>query len=120
MLTDRRRIEFDADALVAAIAASPRAAESLGLPRPAPYGACFYPEEREVEFLYGTLRAPRAIRLKAEVVGAFLVSYCVRARLPMPRNADKAVRIEANSVVLTLRTQIPRVMTVAVEGHQIS
>ena len=111
MLTDTRRIEFDADALVAAIASSPRAADSLGLPRPAPYGACFHPEQREVEFLYGTVRASRAVRLKAEVIGAFLVSYCLRERMPMPRNADRGVCIEANSVVLTLRTQLPRVMT---------
>ena len=120
MLTDRRRIEFDADALVAAITSSPRAAESLGLPRAAPYGARFYPEECEVEFLYGTMQTPRAFRLKAAVVGAFLVSYCVRARLPLPRDADKRVRIEANAVILTLRTLIPRVMTVAEERHPVA
>jgi hypothetical protein len=116
MLTDKRRIEFDADALVAAIASSPRAAESLGLPRSAPYGASFRPVEHEVEFLYGTEQAPRAFRLKAEAVGAFLVSYCIRARMPVPRNADKAVRIEANAAILTLRILIPRVMSVAAEG----
>jgi hypothetical protein len=83
MLTDRRRIEFDADALVAAVAASPRAAESLGRPRPAPYGACFYPEEREIEFLYGTVQTPHPFRLKTEAVGTFLVSYCVRVPAPV-------------------------------------
>ena len=54
--------------------------------------------------MYGTVQAPRSLRLKAEVVGAFLVSYCIRARLPIPRNANKSVRIEANAAVLTLRT----------------
>jgi hypothetical protein len=115
VLTDIRQLQFDAEALVAAVAASPRAAERLGLLRQAPFGACFHPDTQEVEFLYGNAQAPRRFRLKALAVGAFLVSYCIRARVPIPREAEKSVRIEANGVVLSLRLQVERFISVATE-----
>jgi hypothetical protein len=115
VLTDKRLLEFDAEALVAAVAASPRAAERLGLLRQVPFGACFHPDTQEVEFLYGHAQAPRRFRLKAGAVGAFLVSYCIRARVPMPRGAEKSVQVEPNGVVLSLRTQVPRFIAVATE-----
>jgi hypothetical protein len=117
MLTDRRRIEFDADALVAAVVASPRAAEKLGLPRLPPYGACFHPEASAVEFLYNTAQAPRPFRVTANAVGALLVSYCVRARLPVPRNVKKSVHVEANAVVVSFQTLISRFLAVAAEAR---
>jgi hypothetical protein len=120
MLTDSRRIEFDSDALVAAVASSPRAAERLGLPRLPPYVACFHPEAGEVELLFGSVQAPRPFRVTANAVGALLVSYCIRARLPVPRNAKKSVHIEANAVVITFRTLITRIMAVAAEARSTS
>jgi N-acetylmuramic acid 6-phosphate (MurNAc-6-P) etherase len=39
-------------------------------------------------------------------VGAMLVSYCIRARIPIARLADKDVRIEAGSVVLAFSTRL--------------
>ena len=120
MLTDRRRIEFDADALVAAITSSPRAAESLGLPRAAPYGARFYPEECEVEFLY-EYHADTP-RISPQSRGCRRLSRFVlrSSAATTPAGADKRVRIEANAVILTLRTLIPRVMTVAEERHPVA
>jgi hypothetical protein len=35
-----------------------------------------------------------------------LVSYCVRSRIPIPRLADKVVRVRGNSVVLSFNTQL--------------
>jgi hypothetical protein len=35
-----------------------------------------------------------------------LVSYCIRARIPIARLADKDVRIEAGSVVLAFSTRL--------------
>jgi hypothetical protein len=37
-------------------------------------------------------------------LGALLVAYCVRARIPISRQADKDIRIEAGSVFLTFAT----------------
>ena len=117
-ILDRREIEFDAEALVAAVASSRRAAESFGLPGLPPRDARFYPKEGEVDFLYGSAQAPRAVRVRAEVVGALLVSYCIRAKVPMPRKADKGVRIEANTVILAFRTRFSQAPNVAVEGDK--
>jgi hypothetical protein len=101
---DRREIEFDTDALVLAISVSLRAAQGFGLPAMRPTGIRCYPRDGQVDVLYGSPEAPQAIRLEAEALGALLVSYCIRARIPMPRHADKGVRIEANAVVLAFRT----------------
>ena len=88
-----------------AISASLRAAQGFGLPALRPNGARCYPKEGQVDVLYGTSQAPRAVRISAEALGALLVSYCIRARIPMPRRADKGIRIEANCVILAFRTQ---------------
>jgi len=40
------------------------------------------------------------VALSAERLGALLVSYCIRARIPLPHLPDKAIRIGAGSVVL--------------------
>lgn len=47
--------------------------------------------------------------ITAERLGALLVSYCVRARVPLPRLAEKSVRIEANSVVVGFTTYFSEV-----------
>src|ERR1700733_4793228 len=85
MLVDRREIEFDTQTLLAAVATSQRAAESFGLPGFPPSGARFDPKQGAVDFLYGSAQGQRAVRLKAEMVGALLVAYCIRARIPMPK-----------------------------------
>jgi hypothetical protein len=103
-LIDRREIEFEADVLIAAVAASPKAAQSFGLPVLMPIRVRFYPKEGEVDFLFGSLQAPQAVRLKSDLVGALLVAYCLRIRIPMPKKASKGVQIEPDSVILTFRT----------------
>jgi hypothetical protein len=49
-----------------------------------------------VDFLFGTPQAPQAVRLKSEMVGALLVAYCIRIRIPMPKKGRQgcADRIE--------------------------
>jgi hypothetical protein len=63
-----------------------------------PSGVRFHPQQGEVEVLY----APnQSTRLTAERLGALLIAYCIRTRIPIPRQADKGVRIEAGAVILT-------------------
>jgi hypothetical protein len=78
--TDRRELEFDAEALLLAVSVSSRAAQAFGLPAQLPTGVRLYPHEGQVDFLYG---AGQAVRMAAEPLGAVLVSYCIRARIPM-------------------------------------
>jgi hypothetical protein len=102
---DRREIEFDPEALIAAVSVSLRSAQAFGLPAMRPTGVRCYPRDGQVDFLYGSKGAPQAVRIDAEPLGALLVAYCIRARIPMPRHADKGVRIEANSVILAFRME---------------
>jgi len=104
-IVDRREIEFDRDAVRLALEWSPQAAQAFGLPPLTPDGVRCKPAEGLVEVTYGRLTTTRVFMLHAEALGAILIAYCNRAGMPMPRNADKAVRIESGHVVVvfTLR-----------------
>ena len=101
-IIDRREIEFDAKALVSVIGGSPQRAEAIGLRALRPAGVDFS-TEGQIRFLY---EAYPEIRVTAEALGVLLVSYCVRSRIPIPRLADKVVRVRGNSVVLSFNTQL--------------
>lgn len=103
-LSDRRELEFDADALVAVISTSSRAAQAFGLPGLQPTGVRFFPSDGRIDVMYGTGQTQKSVPLGAEPLGALLVSYCIRVRIPMPRNADKGIRIEADAAILAFRT----------------
>jgi hypothetical protein len=42
----------------------------------------------------------------SERLGALLMSYCIRARIPVARLADKDIRIEASAVILIFTTRL--------------
>ena len=107
-ITDRREIEFDLASLVSVVAASAKAAQGFGLPPMPPVGVRCRPRDGQVDVLYGNREAPQAVSLEAESLGALLVAYCIRARIPMPRHSDKGIRIEADSVILAFRTVFSR------------
>jgi hypothetical protein len=117
---DRREIEFDAEALLAAVVTSQRAAESFGLPGFPPTGVRFHPKAGKVDFLYGSSQASRAVNLKAEMVGALLVAYCIRARIPMPRKAEKGVHVQAHSVTLSFKTEYSQLPIATAETRQMA
>jgi hypothetical protein len=104
-IIDRREIEFDLLAVKLALEWSPRAAQAFGLPPLTPSGVRFNAADGNIEVIYGTLTSVQVFALRAEALGAILISYCNRAGMPMPRAADKAVRIEREHVVVvfTLR-----------------
>ena len=103
-IVDRREIEFDADGLAQAIASAVKSAQPVGLPGLPPDSFRFCPEQGLVRLIYGAGPAARSIELPGAALGALLISYCVRARMPMPRYADKTIRVERNAVVLAFRT----------------
>jgi hypothetical protein len=105
IITDRREIEFDMSAVRLILEWSPRSAQAFGLPPLTPQSVRCNPTDATIEVTYGELTSTRVFVLRAEALGAILISYCNRAAMPMPRHADKAVRIEREHavVVFTLR-----------------
>ncbi|MEJ0019443.1 MAG: hypothetical protein WDN25_23405 [Acetobacteraceae bacterium] len=104
-ITDRREIEFDLRALRLALQWSPNSAQAFGLPPMTPQSVRCNPRDGTLEVTYGELTSTRVFVVRAEALGAILISYCNRAGMPMPRVADKAVRVDREHValVLTLR-----------------
>jgi hypothetical protein len=101
-IIDRREIEFDREAVRLVLESSPKACQSFGPPSRLPDRVRCRPTEGLVEVSYGKLTETRVFMLRAEALGAILISYCNRTGMPMPRAADKAVRIEREHVVMVL------------------
>jgi hypothetical protein len=101
-IIDRREIAFDARALLSVVAGCGERARAIGLPPLKPTGVGFDPNGNLITFSYG--RNP-AVQVSADRLGALLVSYCIRARIPLPRLPDKEVRVTADAVVIVIRTQ---------------
>ena len=117
MMLDAREIHFEADDLLAVLAASPKAAQGLGLPSPAPRAVVCAPDGGAVRFVWPS-GATRSAALDAGRLGALLVGFCLRARIPMPRRSDKTLRVEADMVVLSFRTRLrPDPLTLLPEGR---
>jgi hypothetical protein len=100
-IIDRREIEFDGQALISLIAGSLQRAQAIGRPALRPISIGFSPQAREISVEYET---HAAISVASDRLGALLVAYCVRARIPVARWADKDIRIEAGSVFRTFAT----------------
>jgi hypothetical protein len=103
-IIDRREIEFGAKVLVSAIAASLSKVDAIGLPAVRPSGVRFCPKEGLIEVLYDPSGMRQTVKVSAVSLGAFLVAYCIRARIPMPRLADKTIHINTNSIFLAFTT----------------
>jgi hypothetical protein len=117
-ITDRREIEFDMQAVKLALEWSPRSANAFGLPPLTPQSVRCHPTDGSVEVTYGELTSMRVFMLRAEALGAILIAYCNRAGMPMPRNADKAVRVEREHVVVVFTLRVPGPPRPALpEGH---
>lgn len=79
--------------------------QAIGLPPLRPVGLHFCPEQALIKVLYDPASKHEEISVSAAQLGAFLVSYCIGTRIPIPRLADKTAHISANSVVLALKVQ---------------
>ena len=116
-MVDRREVEFDAQAVVRAISASTKAAQGFGLPGMAPVDVRFQPQIGSADVVYRTSSGSQAVSISAEALGAILISYCIRVRIPMPRKSSKGIRIESGSVILAFTTTYSDVqMPVAAES----
>lgn len=103
-IIDRREIEFDAEGVLQVLGSAALRADALGLPSVRPTQLVFVPEKSCARLVYGSGLGARFIELPAEALGSLLVSHCVRARIPMPRRADKSIRVERQCVILAFRS----------------
>jgi hypothetical protein len=108
-IIDRREMEFDLQAVRLILEWSARSAQAFGLPPLTPQAVRCKPLDGTVEVTYGELTSTRVFVLRAEALAAILIAYCNRAGMPIPRNADKGVRVEREHVVIvfTLRLANP-------------
>ncbi len=102
-IVERRDIEFDAEGLLKAVAASAHVASRFGLPSTAAAGVAFRPEQSSVDLVFGTESGELVVPLAAEALGALLVFFCMAERVPLPRGASKAVQVKPSAVVLKFR-----------------
>jgi hypothetical protein len=104
MIIERREVEFEAEALMAVVAGSPRAAAAFGLARGQPQAVIFEPTSQSVRFVFPGGGHAHSVLLESARLGALLVSFCLRMRMPLPRKAEKSIRVEPGMVVLAFRT----------------
>ena len=102
---ERRTIEFSEAGVLQVVNTSPRAAGAFGLPSVPPAGVRFLPQEGNIVFGYGKGDTARWISIEAEQLGALLLAYCIRKKVPLPRRGDKGVIIKGNSVLLMFQVQ---------------
>jgi hypothetical protein len=105
-IIDRREIEFDLQTVRLVLEWSPRSAQAFGLPPLIPQSVRCRPDEGTIEVTYGELTSARVFGLRAEALGAVLIAYCNRCGMPLPRAADKAVRVERERVVVVFTLRI--------------
>jgi hypothetical protein len=102
-LVEQRQLSFSPHLLCLAIAAAGPRALQFGLPGGPPAGVELQPEAQTVTVLYPA-EAP-AVTLTAPMIAALLLGYVLLARIPLPRRAEKSIRVEAGTVVLTVSLQ---------------
>lgn len=103
MIVERREIEFETEALMSVLAGSPRAAGAFGLARGQPQAVIFEPAAQAVRFVFPGGGHAHSVSVDAARLGALLVNFCLRLRLPLPRRAEKSIRVEPGMVVLSFR-----------------
>ena len=104
-IAERREIDFDMQSVRSVLEWSPRAAQAFGLPPLTPAAVRGNPAENAIEVIYGDPSSQRVFMLRVEALGAILISYCNRARIPMPRLAEKRLRVDRDQVTVVLTRQ---------------
>jgi hypothetical protein len=108
-IIERRELRFSAGALRRIIGGLLATAPSHGLPSAAPVEVTLRPVENRVDVVYGRAEAARPIPLQVDALGALLIAYCIRARIPLRRVARKEVRVGPLYVTLMFYVEHPQV-----------
>jgi hypothetical protein len=102
---ERRTIEFSARGVLQVVHTSLRGAAAFGLPTMPPDDVRLLQQAGKVAFRYGSGETAQWVSIGAEQLGALLLAYCVRTKVPLPRRGDKEVLIKSHSVLLTFQVQ---------------
>ena len=121
MIVERREVEFETEALLTVLAASPKAGGAFGLARGMPQAVIFEPTTQSVRFVFPGGGHAHSVSLDSARLGALLVGFCLRMRMPLPRKAEKSIRVESGMVVLAFRiTSRPNLANLLPEEHRAS
>ena len=109
---DSRQLLFDRGAIRESLRADTPVAHHLKLPASDRDLIDLVPGEQCVEVTHwppGAAEAagPMIHRLNASQVAALLIAYCIRSRIPVPRNCKKGIVIGDTHVALTFAKRIP-------------
>ena len=104
-LSDRREIAFDAAAVAAVVACSKRLARTIGLPTGAVKRVQFDPDAGRVILHHGA--NGHSVPIPPGPLGALLISYCIRAKIKIPRLSERRMRVDRDAVVLVFNTTYP-------------
>jgi hypothetical protein len=99
-IRERRELTFYEEGILSAITCSLRSAAAFGLPPVPPQWVRLIPAEGKVCAIYGSGATAKSVMIDAKPLGALLVSFCIRSKIPMPKDAAKEVRVESQCVVL--------------------
>jgi hypothetical protein len=99
-IRERRELTFYEEGILSAITASLRSASAFGLPPVPPQWVQLIPAEGKVCAIYGSGATAKSVMIDAKPLGALLVSFCIRSKIPMPKAVPKEVRVESQCVVL--------------------
>jgi hypothetical protein len=109
-IIERREIRFSAGALRGVIGGLLDVVAPFGRPPVLPVRITLMPAENQVDVFYGEGETARPLPLRTEALGALLIAYCMRVRIPMRRVARKEVRIGAAYVALVLHVEYPQAL----------
>jgi hypothetical protein len=99
-IREHRELNFYEEGILSAITCSLRSAAAFGLPPMPPQRVKLLPSEGKVSVIYGSGATAKSVMLDAKPLGALLVSFCIRSKIPMPKHVPKEVRVELEYVVL--------------------
>jgi hypothetical protein len=101
-IVDRRKIVFDAAAIMAVLACSEQMRAAIGLPFGQPKSVHFDPAASKIVLLYSSTGV--SVPVETGPLGALLIAYCMRAGIKVPRHGSRTIRVEQHAAVLVLST----------------
>ncbi len=108
---DSRQLIFDRVAIVEALTGDSRVLHELKLPPGVWDGMALLGDEQAIEIMHHTLSRHSGdhveiTHLNASQIAAALIAYCIRSRIPVPRNCEKRLAVHDGHITLTFTKRI--------------
>ena len=113
VVIDRREISFENRAVLEAVACNAKLTRQLGLPSGMPTALELDSGLNRVDITYKE-HPEHTFPICAENLAAFLIAYCTRIGVPLPRSADKSIDVCEAHVRLTIVTHVNPLLTAVV------